>query len=177
MIGYLFFITCLLAGTSVLGIDIPVVLSSSALDAEFIAQFALFVGTLLLGTLAVGKILYRLLNLPLIAGQIVGGVVLGPSILKIQNWGIFAHKLMLTDLSNLTYSFVSSDLFAFIILVISSSITVGYLLWLAGHETDIVDCVRILIVNPDFRHRSVYQDSILTLQVHSGLKNEYNLPR
>ena len=143
MIGCFFLAVSLLTCRSLLGVDIPVILSSSALDAEFIAQFALFVGTLLLGTLAIGKILYRLLKLPLIAGQIVGGIVLGPSILNVQSWLIFSHKLILTDLSNTAYSFISSDLFAFIILVISSSITVGYLLWLAGHETDIVDLLRV----------------------------------
>lgn len=143
MFSYIFLFLGLLISGSVLGVDIPVVLSSSALDAEFIAQFALFVGTLLIGTLAVGKILYKLLNLPLIAGQIIGGIVLGPSILNIQNWSIFSHKLYLSDAANISYSFVSSDLFAFIILVLSSSITVGYLLWLAGHETDIVDLLKV----------------------------------
>lgn len=142
MVGYILAAICLV-GLPIFGVDIPVVFSTSSLDAEFIAQFALFVGTLLLGTLVIGKILNKICHLPLIAGQILGGIVLGPSILNLQNWSIFSHKLILSDLSNVTYSFVASDLFAFVVLVISSSITVGYLLWLAGHETDIVDLLKV----------------------------------
>ncbi len=59
-------------------------LIQAGLTSSFVARFALFVAIVLLWTVFWGKLLKKLVNLPVIAGQIIGGVLLGPSWLNIQ---------------------------------------------------------------------------------------------
>lgn len=125
-------------------LSIPMGLLSSALNPHFVAKFALFVALLLMGTIAAGRILNSLFRLPSIAGQIVGGIILGPSLLNMPGWSYFAAPLRLVQYDTWeVYSVASSDLFVFVIVLISSALTVSYLLWIAGNETDIRDIYQI----------------------------------
>ena len=120
------------------------VLINSGIDVGFVARFALFVSMLLLWTVGWGKLLHKLLRLPTIAGQIIGGILIGPSFLDIKQMGIFSDPLRLYDhATGSLYALASSDLFVFVVLLISSALTVSYLLWIAGHETDIGDILKV----------------------------------
>lgn len=111
---------------------------NAALDTSFVAHFALFLGVLLIGTLVISRVLAWLFKLPIIAGQIIGGLILGPSILGVDNFSIFTHKIALGDLSTGTTVLVeSADLFLLVLLMLSSALTVAFLLWHAGYETDL----------------------------------------
>ncbi|OGB96789.1 hypothetical protein A3F06_00070 [candidate division TM6 bacterium RIFCSPHIGHO2_12_FULL_36_22] len=122
-------------------------LTNTGLDAHFIAEFALFVATVLFGTLLIGKLCKYLFKLPVIAGQIIGGIILGPSLLNIRQLSMFIHPAIFVDTAtgNL-YSFVSSDFFVLFILVVSASITVGYLLWSAGYETNLKSLLKVGLI-------------------------------
>lgn len=125
-------------------IRIPQGLMQTGLHPELIAKFALFVAVLLVWTLVVGKVLYWFFRLPTIAGQIIGGILLGPSLINIASCTIFAEQLYVTHSHTAQmYAFVSSDFFVSTILLISSAWTVSYLLWIAGHETDVQDIYHI----------------------------------
>ncbi len=117
--------------------------SSSALNAEFIAKFALYIAVLLLWTVGAAKILKHIFYVPLIAGQIVAGIILGPSVINVSSIHYFAEPVKLLDQLSLKIYAPSSDLFLFFVLLLSSSFTVGYLLWIAGHETDIKDLLKV----------------------------------
>ena len=65
----------------------------AGMQPHFIATFSLFCGILLLWTIAVGKILEKICGLPVIAGRIIAGLLLGPSFLSISSWDIFASPL------------------------------------------------------------------------------------
>ncbi len=120
------------------------VLVGSGLNAEFIAKFALFIAVLLLWTVGIAKLFNRIFYVPIIAGQIVAGILLGPSVINIAGIGYFAEPLQLMDqLTGKLYALASSDLFLFFVLLLSSSFTVGYLLWIAGHETNIEDLLKV----------------------------------
>lgn len=120
------------------------VLLSSGVNPHFVAKFALFLALLLLGTIAAGKFFKKLFRLPVIAGQIIGGVLLGPSLINIQGWYIFSEPLqMIDEVTGKFYALASSDLFVFFVVLISSALTVSYLLWIAGHETDIRDIAKL----------------------------------
>lgn len=119
-------------------------LLTAGMDPAFIARFCLFAATLLIGSVIVGKILRYFLHLPMIAGYIIGGIVLGPSLCNIARWPTFAQQQsMILYESDLAMSIASSDLFIFCIMVISSALTVSYLLWIAGHETEIEDIAHV----------------------------------
>ncbi|MCX5925028.1 MAG: cation:proton antiporter [Candidatus Dependentiae bacterium] len=128
-----------------MSLSIPAeLLQNTGLSAAFIAHFGLFFVSILVWTLVVGKILNKFLGLPFIAGQIVGGMLLGPSCIDIAHWSFFAQPLTMFDsVSGANYSIISSDLFIFALLLISSTFTVSYLLWLAGHETDLHDMAKV----------------------------------
>lgn len=120
------------------------ILLQSGFDTTFVAKCALFVALLLLGTILIGKILKILLRIPVIAGQIVGGIILGPSLINIQKIGFFTEPLELTDqVSQKLYAVIPSDLFGFFVLLLSSVFTVSYLLWLAGYETNVRDLMKV----------------------------------
>ncbi|HBR70895.1 TPA: hypothetical protein DIC20_02230 [Candidatus Dependentiae bacterium] len=115
-----------------------------ALNPTFIATFTLFIALLLVGTIGIGKLCKRFFNLPIIAGQILGGIVLGPSLLDISHWNIFKLPLALMDhASQQVFVFLSADIFLLFVCAISSAITVAYLLWVAGYETDIKDMMKV----------------------------------
>ena len=119
-------------------------LAYSGLSAEFVAHFALFIAILLFGTIAFGKIFKKIFRLPIIAGQILGGIILGPSFLDMRQIPVFSAPVEFVDrITGHIYSLASSDLFIFFILLISSAMTVSYLLWIAGHETNIKDIIKV----------------------------------
>ncbi|MBD3231980.1 hypothetical protein GF322_04980 [Candidatus Dependentiae bacterium] len=119
-------------------------LSQNGINSTFAAKFALFIAILLFATILTGKILKLLLKLPTVAGQIIGGILLGPSLINLKNIKFFSNPLKFIDSSkHLIYQITSSDLFFFFVLLISSAITVSYLLWLAGHETDVADMAKV----------------------------------
>jgi len=132
-------------GTSDIQLTIPQgVLISAGLSASFVAKFALFVALLLLWTIAFGKLLKALVRCPTIAGQIIGGILLGPSGINIAGAKIFSEPLTVLDnTTGILYSLASSDLFIFFVLLISAALTVSYLMWIAGHETDIRDIIKV----------------------------------
>jgi len=119
-------------------------LVGSGLDPRFVAKFAFFVALLILWTTLVGKVLKMLFNIPIIAGQIISGVFLGPSFFNIKNLSIFADPFIAFDrATSAIYSIASSDIFVIFILMLSAAFTVPYLLWIAGHETDIQDILKV----------------------------------
>ncbi len=116
----------------------------AGLSPSFVAKFALFVAILLTWTVFCGKLGKKLLQLPIIAGQIIGGILLGPSLIDIAGIAFFARPISLFDpKTNLFYAITSSDLMVFFILLLSSAMTISYLLWIAGHETNIRDVLSI----------------------------------
>ena len=119
-------------------------LVTAGLSPAFVAQFSLFLAVILIWTVAWGKILKKLCGLPVIAGRIVAGILLGPSLLNIGSFSLFTQPLFLFDhLTGQLYSLASYDVMLFVVLLISSALTVSYLLWIAGHETDLQDAFAI----------------------------------
>jgi len=120
------------------------VLVSSGLKPEFVAQCALFLAVLLLWTTFIGKFLKLTLRLPVIAGQIIGGILLGPSLLDIQSIKVFSGPVFAFDwATHELYSLPASDMFVMFVLLLSAVFTVPYLLWIAGHETDVKDILKV----------------------------------
>ncbi len=119
------------------------ILLSNGLSTEFVAKFALFVAFLLVWTILWGRILKELLRFPVIAGQIIGGVLIGPSFLNILGWGVFREYLTAYDASGVSYAIPAADLYLFFVVLCSSALTVTYLLWVAGHETDVRDIFHV----------------------------------
>lgn len=120
------------------------VLVGSGLNAEFIAKFALFIAIMLLWTVGIAKIFKRFFYVPIIAGQIIAGILLGPSVINIVGIDYFDEPFQMFDhVTGKIYALASSDLFLFFVLLLSSSFTVGYLLWIAGHETNIKDILKV----------------------------------
>ena len=119
-------------------------LVESGLDPRFVAKFAFFVALLILWTTLVAKVLKMLFKIPIIAGQIISGVFLGPSFFNIKSLAIFADPFIAFDqATSVIYSIASSDIFVIFILMLSAAFTVPYLLWIAGHETDIQDILKV----------------------------------
>lgn len=119
-------------------------LVTAGLSPAFVAQFALFIAVILMWTITWGKIFKKLCGLPVIAGRIIAGILLGPSLLNIASFSFFAQPLLLFDrLTGQLYSLASYDLMLFAVLLVSSALTVSYLLWIAGHETDLQDIFSI----------------------------------
>ena len=120
------------------------VLAYAGIDTGFVARCALFIAILLLWTISIGKILKKTAHIPIIAGQIIGGILLGPSLINIKGFGVFSEPLYLVDATTgQLYTLASSDLFVFFVVLLSSVLTVSYLLWIAGHETDIKDILKV----------------------------------
>lgn len=119
-------------------------LVTAGLSPAFVAQFALFIAVILMWTIAWGKVFKKLCGLPVIAGRIIAGILLGPSLLNIAGFSFFAQPLLLLDrMTGQLYSLASYDVMLFVLLLISSALTVSYLLWIAGHETDLQDMFSI----------------------------------
>jgi Kef-type K+ transport system membrane component KefB len=122
----------------------PTLLLQEALNQHVLAQFALFLAFILLWTIVVGKLCKLIFKLPTTAGHIIAGIFLGPSLLNIGNWTFFSHPLHLVSHStNTLYMLVESDLFIAVIFMVSAVLTVPYLLWMAGHETDVNDIFHV----------------------------------
>ena len=118
------------------------ILVDSGLAASFVAKFCLFFALTLFFTIAIGKLLKYIFKIPVIAGQIIAGIILGPSILNIAGWNIFSDNLILS-INYYDLAITSSDIFVYVILLISAGFTVSYLLWLAGYETDISEMIKV----------------------------------
>ncbi len=120
------------------------VLSGSGLNPHIIAKFSLFIAIVLLWSVLVGKFLKMTIRLPIIAGQIIGGILLGPSCFDIQHFKVFSDSIILSDwASNTFYALASSDIFVLFLMLLSAAFTVPYLLWIAGHETDVKDILKV----------------------------------
>ncbi|MFT6765158.1 MAG: Kef-type K+ transport system membrane component KefB [Alteromonas naphthalenivorans] len=150
MIGYIFSILMASCWTTTLWgqkhpYSIPQsVFLQAGLNTSFVAKFALFIGILLAGTIIVGKLLKYTLRIPIIAGEILGGIVLGPSLINIAQLPIFAHPFVVADtVSQKLYTLIPSDLYVFFVLLLSAALTVSYLLWLAGYETNLKDLIKV----------------------------------
>ena len=119
-------------------------LVSSGLNPQFVAQCALFLAFILLWTVFIGKFLKLTFRLPVIAGQIVAGILLGPSFLDIKSLGVFSGPVLAFDwATHQLYTLPASDMFVMFVLLLSAVLTVPYLLWIAGHETDIKDILKV----------------------------------
>jgi len=119
-------------------------LVASGLDPHFVAQCALFLALLLLWTTFVGMFLKLTLRLPVIAGQIIGGILLGPSLIDIKSMKVFSGPVLAFDwATHELYAFPASDMFIMFVLLLSAVLTVPYLLWIAGHETDVKDILKV----------------------------------
>jgi Kef-type K+ transport system membrane component KefB len=127
------------------GIVITKGLLPAAITPALIAQFSLFVALLLAWVLVCGKMGKIVLHLPTIASQIIAGILLGPSCMNIAAWPFFSETITIADVAH-TYLLVSVDLFIVVIMFISASWTVAYLLWIAGHETDVQDMYQIGLI-------------------------------
>lgn len=119
-------------------------LISSGVSAIFLAKFSLFFATCFIFTIVFSKLLKKVAGIPVIAGQIFAGIVLGPTFLNISKLKVFNDNFRFFDeVSNVYYNLHFTDLFIFLIISISGAFTVSYLLWLAGYETDIKDMKEI----------------------------------
>ena len=86
-------------------------LVTAGLSPAFVAQFALFLAVVLMWTIAWGKIFKKLCGLPVIAGRIIAGILLGPSLLNIAEFSFFAQPLLLFDrMTGQLYSLASYDI-------------------------------------------------------------------
>jgi Kef-type K+ transport system membrane component KefB len=131
----------LLSASDAVVLSIPQqVLVGSGLNGTFVALFALFTGLFLACVVITGFLLNKMVHMPVIAGQIIGGILFGPSVLDVAAGSFFAIPLSIIDRSTgYVYALASSDLFVFFIMLLSAACTVPYLLWLAGHETNVQD--------------------------------------
>lgn len=120
-------------------------IAAAALNTTFVAKTALFLAVLIIGVLLAGILLNKLLRLPTIAGQIIGGILLGPSLINIGSFSLF-NAPCLVGAHEITGQFYSADLMLFFIGMISSLITVPSLLWMAGHETDLQQLKKVGLV-------------------------------
>jgi Kef-type K+ transport system membrane component KefB len=120
------------------------VIVSSGLSPSLVAECALFLAVLLLWTVIVGRLLKFICRIPEIAGQIIAGIVLGPSLLNITQYSMFDEPLKALDWkTGIEYVIASPDLFVTFVLLLSAVVTVPYLLWIAGHETDVKDLSKV----------------------------------
>lgn len=125
---------------------VPAQALSSAVTTSFIAQCALFVAVLYISTICIGDLLHRILRLPTIAGQILAGIAVGPSGINIAQLPFFASSFEI-NWSGTVIQLAPADLASFFVIVLSSTFTVSYLLWIAGHETDIHEMMHVGIAS------------------------------
>lgn len=120
------------------------ILLSAAATPAFVAQFSFFVGLLLSWTILGGNFFKKIFKLPVIAGQIIAGIILGPSVINVAKFSFFAQPIRFFDATtNTTYSIATFDTLLFVVILLSSALTIAYLLWLAGHETDLQDIASV----------------------------------
>lgn len=119
------------------------ILMGNGLSTAFVAKFAFFLAFLLMWTITWGRILKVTLRFPVIAGQIIGGILIGPSFLNILGWSMFTEPMKMYDSIGNLYQLASSDLYLFFVVLCSSALTVTYLLWIAGHETEVRDIFHV----------------------------------
>lgn len=121
----------------------PGVVFSLSLDAHFVALCGLFVALVLLGAVLAGKLLYTLFKIPQVAGQIIGGIILGPTCINSADLQLFQQTVLVLDpVTAVEYGFSVSDLALFFVSVVTALLGVPYLLWLAGHETEVKNILR-----------------------------------
>lgn len=110
----------------------------NGLSSHVVAQCGLYIALVLGITLIIGKIGQRMFSIPAIAGQLGAGIILGPTLLNIRDWSFFHGSLSL-PINGMVVEIASADLALFVIVFLASSMTVPFLLWLAGYETDLDD--------------------------------------
>lgn len=117
----------------------------AAFDATIVVQGVLFVTTILAGSLFVGRVMRRFFNMPEVAGQIIGGMLLGPSGFDIAQFFNIPVVFEVLSQQASTQFFVcgSSDLNIYFVVMLSAVFAVPALLWMAGHETDIESVSRV----------------------------------
>lgn len=116
----------------------------AGLNTAFVASFALFLAVVLIGTSCIAKLLEYLCHIPFIAGSIIGGIILGPSGLHIAGYALFSEPFVWIDThTHVMYKLIPSDMYVFFIVLLSAALTVSYLLWLAGYETNIKDLMKV----------------------------------
>lgn len=117
----------------------------AAFDTHLAVHVVLFVTILLAGALIAGKLARYLFSLPEVAGQIIGGMLLGPSGLDIAHQfdSAMIFGAVSTFPSTQLFQCSSSDFSSYFILMLSSVFAVPTLLWMAGHETDVDVIARV----------------------------------
>lgn len=120
-------------------ISIPYgILFHTSFDASFVALCGLFIAIIFTGTFCISWILRKTLGISHIAGNIIGGIMLGPTGCDVANFFLFQRISSVVDpVSGDSFSFVVSDLSLFFVAVLTALFGVPYLLWLAGHETEV----------------------------------------
>lgn len=120
-------------------ISIPYgILLHTSLDASFVALCGLFMAIVFTGTFVISWLLRQTLGISHIAGNIIGGIILGPTGFDVGNFFLFQRMSSVIDpVSGDSFSFVVSDLSLFFVAVLTALLGVPYLLWLAGHETEL----------------------------------------
>ena len=68
-------------------------LISSGSNVEFVAGFAFFVAVIFSSTVMFGKLFKKIFKIPVVAGQILGGIILGPSVINIAKLSFFSVPL------------------------------------------------------------------------------------
>lgn len=122
------------------------IISESFIDVasqgHFTAQCAFFIAVVLGGTFFLGKVLRFFLKIPVIAGYIVGGIILGPSGFNIHHLALFSNPILLPTTDGVVQIF-PADICLFFLVLLGSVIGVPYLLWLAGYETNLKDLLKV----------------------------------
>jgi Kef-type K+ transport system membrane component KefB len=106
------------------------------LDQIFVARCALFFAIVLCFTVGLGKLGEYLFKMPAIASQIISGIIIGQTGFDIASWPIFSMSLLL-QAGDATISLVIADCALWLLLLLSAILTVPFILWQAGHETDV----------------------------------------
>jgi len=121
---------------------IPINNLTFSITATLTAQCALFIALIFAGTILTGYILEKFIRLPTIAGYIIGGLIMGPSVLNIAQWAPFSKPFTIPCDENIV-SLLPADIAMFFLALLSSLCAISYLLWIAGYETDIQNMMKV----------------------------------
>jgi Na+:H+ antiporter len=121
---------------------IPIDNLTFSITATLTAQCALFIAVVFAGTVLTGYILEKLVRLPTIAGSIIGGLIMGPSVLNSSQWALFSKPFNIPCDEGIV-SFLPADIAMFFLSLLSSLFAISYLLWIAGYETDIQNMIKV----------------------------------
>jgi Kef-type K+ transport system membrane component KefB len=121
---------------------IPINNLAFSITATLTAQCALFIAIVFAGTILIGYILEKFIRLPTIAGHIIGGLIMGPSVLNIAQWAPFSTPFNIPFDQGIA-SLLPADIAMFFLSLLSSLFAISYLLWIAGYETDIQNMMNV----------------------------------